>query len=51
MKIGLAPMEGVVDSYMRDILTKLGGYDYCVTEFIRVTDHLLPAKVFHRYCP
>jgi len=51
MQIGLAPMEGVVDSYMRKILTELGGYDYCVTEFIRITDHLLPAKVFHRFCP
>jgi len=44
-------MEGVVDSYMRQILTELGGYDYCVTEFIRVSNNLLPAKVFRRYCP
>ena len=51
MKIHLAPMEGVVDSYMRQLLTGLGGYDACVTEFIRVIDHLLPEKVFYRYCP
>lgn len=51
MKIHLAPMEGVVDSYMRQLLTELGGYDRCVTEFIRVVDHLLPDKVFDRYCP
>jgi len=51
MKILLAPMEGVVDSYMRQLLTELGGYDACVTEFIRVIDHLLPDKVFNRYCP
>jgi len=51
MKILLAPMEGVVDSYMRHLLTQLGGYDACVTEFIRVVDHLLPDKVFDRYCP
>ena len=51
MKILLAPMEGVVDSYMRQLLTELGGYDACVTEFVRVVDHLLPEKVFHRYCP
>ena len=44
-------MEGVVDRYMRTILTELGGFDYCVTEFIRVTNNLLPAKVFQRYCP
>ena len=51
MKILLAPMEGVIDSYMRQLLTELGGYDACVTEFIRVVDHLLPDKVFERYCP
>ncbi len=51
MKIMLAPMEGVVDSYMRKLLTELGGYDACVTEFIRVVDHLIPEKVFYRYCP
>lgn len=31
-------------------MTELGGYDRCVTEFIRVTDVLLPDKVFYRYC-
>jgi len=51
MKIALAPMEGVVDPVMRDILTRVGGIDYCVTEFIRVSDKLLPRKVFHRLCP
>ena len=51
MNIMLAPMEGVVDSYMRTTLTRLGGYNACVTEFIRITDQLLPAKVFHRSCP
>ena len=51
MNITLAPMEGVVDNYMRDTLTKLGGYTTCVTEFIRVTELLLPPKVFYRLCP
>ncbi|MDH5257766.1 MAG: tRNA-dihydrouridine synthase [Gammaproteobacteria bacterium] len=51
MKIMLAPMEGVVDSYLRDILTNIGGYDLCVTEFVRVVDQLLPSKVFKRFCP
>ncbi|MDH5358992.1 MAG: tRNA-dihydrouridine synthase [Gammaproteobacteria bacterium] len=51
MKIYLAPMEGVVDYHMRSILTAVGGYDYCVTEFVRVVDRLLPAKVFTRICP
>ncbi len=54
MKIILAPMEGLTDVYMRDILTAIAGcygYDWCVTEFIRITQHLLPAKIFYQYCP
>lgn len=47
----LAPMEGVVDHFVRDILTRAGGYDLCVTEFIRVTQSVLPKRVFLRYCP
>ncbi|MCL4113592.1 UNVERIFIED_CONTAM: hypothetical protein GTU68_001025 [Idotea baltica] len=44
-------MEGVVDHEMRDVLTRVGGYDRCVTEFIRVTDQLLPERVFTRFAP
>ena len=51
MRIFLAPMEGVVDHNMRDILTRIGGFDRCVTEFIRITEQRLPASVFRRICP
>ena len=51
MRISIAPMEGVVDNIIRDLLTQIGGYEHCVTEFIRVTQHLLPPKVFYRSCP
>lgn len=51
MRLILAPMEGVVDAQMRQLLTTIGGYDLCVTEFIRVTEQKLPAKVFYRLCP
>lgn len=51
MKIVLAPMEGVVDAPMREMLTRIGGIDQCVTEFVRVSDRVLPAKVFRRICP
>lgn len=50
-KIFLAPMEGVVDWVVRDIYSRLGGLDYCVTEFIRVTDKVLPPHVYHREAP
>ncbi len=44
-------MEGVVDHTMRDLLTRIGGISRCVTEFVRVTTHTLPKKVFYRFCP
>jgi tRNA-dihydrouridine synthase C len=44
-------MEGVVDFKMRQLLTDLGGFDLCVTEFVRVVEDTLPERVFHRYCP
>ncbi|MBB3168587.1 tRNA dihydrouridine synthase [Simiduia aestuariiviva] len=50
-QIALAPMEGVVDYPLRNLLTRLGGIDSCVTEFVRVTDQTLPRKVFARLCP
>lgn len=47
----LAPMEGVVDHTMRDMLTQIGGIDRCVTEFVRITSLTLPSRVFYRLCP
>ncbi len=44
-------MEGVVDHVMRDMLTSAGSYDFCVTEFIRVTRQLYKPALFYRYCP
>ena len=44
-------MEGVVNARMRALLTAVGGIDRCVTEFVRVSDQLLPSRVFHRLCP
>ncbi|MCK5666482.1 MAG: tRNA-dihydrouridine synthase [Thiotrichaceae bacterium] len=51
MKIILAPMDGLTDVYAREILTSIGGYDFCVTEFLRVTDTLFPRRVFYRRFP
>ncbi|MBC7420276.1 MAG: tRNA-dihydrouridine synthase family protein [Bdellovibrio sp.] len=44
-------MEGVTDWAMRDLLTSLGGIDQCVTEFLRITEHLMPESVFEKNCP
>ncbi|MFY8272653.1 tRNA-dihydrouridine synthase [Pseudoalteromonas sp. SSDWG2] len=51
MKLVLAPMEGVVDFKMRQLLTDIGGFNLCVTEFVRVVEQRLPRRVFMRYCP
>lgn len=44
-------MDGVTDYIMRDLLTKIGGIDYCVSEFLRVTDSVFSDKVFFEHCP
>lgn len=51
MRVLLAPMEGVLDALVRELLTEVNDYDLCITEFVRVVDQLLPVKVFHRICP
>ncbi len=51
MRIYLAPMEGLLDWALRDILTRVGGVDRCVSEFIRVTHTLLTERTFLRVMP
>ncbi len=50
-RIILAPMEGLADDVLRAVLTSAGGYDWCVTEFVRVTTTLLPHSCFTRLSP
>ena len=51
MQLLLAPMEGLLDFVLRDVLTRVGGADRCVSEFLRVTGRLIPDRVFFRYIP
>ncbi len=51
LRILLAPMEGLLDHSLRDVITRVGGIDRCVSEFIRITDQLLPERVFTRIVP
>lgn len=44
-------MEGVADDVLRDVLSRIGGYDWCVTEFVRVSGSVLPDKLFTRISP
>lgn len=51
MRVMLAPMEGVLDGFVRELLTEINDYDLCVTEFVRVVNTLLPTKTYYRLCP
>lgn len=46
-----APMDGVTDAAMRDHAGTWGAFSYSVTEFLRVSQIALPAKVFRREVP
>ena len=50
-KVTLAPMEGVADVLMRNLLTSINCYDLCITEFVRVVDRLVPTHIFHKISP
>jgi tRNA-dihydrouridine synthase C len=50
-RLYLAPMEGLADYVLRDVLTGIGGYDGAVSEFIRVSASVLPRRTYERLCP
>lgn len=50
-RIILAPMQGLVDDVMRDLLTRIGGFDECVTEFVRITHTVHSRATWRRYMP
>jgi tRNA-dihydrouridine synthase C len=51
MRIVLAPMEGLADVHLRRLLTAQGGFDWVVSEFVRVGDRGYPDRVFYNICP
>ena len=44
-------MEGLADDLLRGVLTDIGGYDWGICEFVRVSNTLLPTKTYERICP
>jgi tRNA-dihydrouridine synthase C len=44
-------MEGVADFALREVLTRIGGYDMAVSEFVRVSGTVLPLKTYERISP
>ena len=45
----LAPMEGVTDAPMRTLLGERGGFTHLVTEFLRVSQLVPPARLFLKH--
>ncbi|GHF97795.1 tRNA dihydrouridine(16) synthase DusC [Thalassotalea marina] len=50
-RITLAPMEGVADVLMRELLTSINQYDLCITEFVRVVKGVVPKSIFKKISP
>jgi tRNA-dihydrouridine synthase C len=44
-------MEGLADVHLRRLLTAQGGFDWAVSEFVRVVDRAYPDRVFYNICP
>lgn len=51
VRLLLAPMEGLLDADLRDVLTRACPYDWAVSEFARVSGTLLPHRVYRRISP
>lgn len=47
----LAPMQGLIDAEMRDLLTRIGGFDSCVTEFVRITHTVHHRSTWLKHMP
>ncbi len=47
----LAPMEGLTDAPMRALQAETGAFTFAVSEFLRVSGEVPPAKVFYHHVP
>jgi len=50
-KLWLAPLQGVTDAIVRDLITALGGVDGCLSVYARVSHRPLPEGPLLRTCP
>jgi tRNA-dihydrouridine synthase C len=44
-------MEGVTDAPMRALLTSVGGFDLCVSEFLRISQQVPPPHTYQAHVP
>lgn len=50
-RLVLAPMQGLCDDVMRDLLTRIGGFDECVSEFVRITHTVHSRSTWLKHVP
>lgn len=51
IQLAVAPMEGIMDYTMRQLLSEIGAMDYLVSEFVRITQYPMPAHTFKKLVP
>lgn len=44
-------MEGVTDAPMRALMSERGGFSLCVSEFLRISHEVPPARIFRQHVP
>jgi tRNA-dihydrouridine synthase C len=49
--LAVAPMEGVTDAPMRAFLSERGGFTFCVSEFLRISQNIPPIRVYREHLP
>lgn len=47
----LAPMDGVTDAPMRALMSEIGGFTFCVTEFLRICHSVPGRRAFREHAP
>jgi len=47
----LAPMDGVTDAPMRALMSEIGGFTFCVTDFLRVSQSIPGLRAFRDHVP
>jgi len=47
----LAPMQGLTDAPMRAVCAEFGVFTFAVSEFLRISSEVPPARVFYRQVP
>ncbi|MBQ8708202.1 MAG: tRNA-dihydrouridine synthase [Succinivibrionaceae bacterium] len=51
LQLVLAPMDGVLDAPLRQVLTAINPFDFCESEFVRITDKTVSSQTLLKKVP